>query len=346
MNMKTRTLILLLLAALTPLRAQIQQGLEEKNRFSIGPRLSFNISASLRNVPVPANTGPDYDDGFVRDDSSANAGGLTWNWGYSRTNQIFGASPARELELHGVSSPRDGTTDNLEQAMQYGFEMTYGREFWRFGKSDAPIRVGFEGSFGASALALDDENLVTGIRTRTADRYPLGSVIPPPAPYSGSFFGPAPPNPPGPLIGTNLISRTTSPETVQAFQRAEIDGTFWGFRLGPFVEVPLVGRFQGQFGAGLAFMYADVKLSYFESFSTTGIGGPPPDRQDAQSTDQWLFGFYAEGKVQYWLNEVVALYLGGQFQTLEDMSLGAFNKEATIDFGTTFAVTLGVTYAF
>lgn len=344
--MKTHILLLVLLVSSLPISGQIQQGLDEKNRFSIGPRLSFNISASLRNLPVAANTGPDYDDGFVREDSSANAGGLTWNWGYNNTNQIIGASPSRELELHGVASPRNGTTDELDQPLQYGFEVGYGREFWRFGKADAPIRVGFEASFGASALAMDEENIVTGSQTRIADRYLLGGVIPPPAPYSGSFLGPLPPNPPAPLIGTNLISRTTSTETVQAFQRAEMDGTFWGFRFGPFVEVPIAGRFQGQFGAGLAVMHADVKLSYFESFATTGIGGPPQNRQDERSTAEWLFGFYTEAKVQYWLNEVVALYLGAQFQTMDDMSLSATDKEAVIDFGTTLSVVTGVIYAF
>ena len=52
-----------------------------RNRFYLGGRLHFNVSAQLRNLPGGAETGPGYDDGYVQEDSSANAGGRTWNWG-------------------------------------------------------------------------------------------------------------------------------------------------------------------------------------------------------------------------------------------------------------------------
>src|SRR5262245_54149588 len=67
------------------------------NRFAVSYRLGFNLHADFKNLGgfAPANgPGPadrlndhSYDDGFNRVDISTNAGGLTWNWGYSRTNQ-------------------------------------------------------------------------------------------------------------------------------------------------------------------------------------------------------------------------------------------------------------------
>ena len=324
-----------------------EHDVQMRNRFYIGPRLHFNVSAKMQNHPVPANTGPSYDDGYVDEDISENMGGKTWNWGYSFTNQIFGASPNRELELHGANSPRDGAVDSLDNVAQYGFELGYGREFWRFGREDYPIRVGIEGSFSVSALALDEANTISGTVTRTSDRYLLGSVIPPNPPYNGPFRGPEPPNPPAPLISTNRLSRTTSTETATSTQRVEIDGTYWGFRLGPFIEVPVPGyRHSFSGGLGLAMVNADAKLTYDERFTITGLGGPPQPRSDSRSTQDWLFGFYVNAKAYYWATDFVSFYVGTEFQMLDDFELSALDKSAKVDFGSTFGVTLGVMYVF
>ena len=42
------------------------------------------------------------------------------------------------------------------------------------------------------------------------------------------------------------------------------------------------------------------------------------------------------------MNDVMAFYVGAEFQSLEDFKLTALNKEATVDFGSTFGVTFGV----
>jgi hypothetical protein len=329
------------------LRAQEHEP-EVNNRFYIGPRLHFNVNGTILNVPRGAAIGPQYDDGYVDIDISKNAGGKTWNWGYSTTNsQIFGASPNRELELHGADSPRDGTTDKLKSQAEVGFEVGYGRDFWKFGKEDYPTRVGIELSFSAAGLGLDSRNTVSGLVTRTSDRYFLGSVIPPNGPYSGSFEGPAPPNPPGSLIPTNIISRTTSTESATASQHVDLDGTYYGVRLGPYIEVPWPGyRHSFQGGLGLAMIRVDAKLRYEENFTMTGLGGPPRPVSDETQKQEWLLGFYANAKAYYWMNDVTALYLGAEFQMLQDFNIEAASKRANVDFGSTFGVTVGVMYVF
>ena len=74
--------------------------------------------------------------------------------------------------------------------------------------------------------------------------------------------------------------------------------------------------------------------------------GPPQPREDSTRKADWLVGFYANTKVYYWLNDVVALYGGVEFQTLDDLTLQATHKSAKVDFGSTFGVTLGVMYVF
>lgn len=336
MNIK---ILLVVVFTLTTSLAQYRD-LGSKNRFAVGARLQFNISADMKNIPVPANAGPFFDDGAVADDSSLNAGGKTWNWSFVNTNQIVQTPGGPALELHGAPSPRDGTTDRLEQPLQYGFELTYGRELFYFGNKEDPMILGIEASFGGSALGLEMNNTVYGTVARSGMRFPFGSVIPPNLPYTGSFEGP------GPLITTNGIPIATTMESASATQNAKIEGTYWGFRLGPFFELPLDRGWELQFATGISIVHADAKLTYLEGFAITGLGGAQPQRTDSQSRADWLFGFYAEARAQFWMTDFVALYGGVQYQILEDFTLQAANKEATVDFGNSIGVVLGVIYAF
>src|SRR5262245_31733238 len=75
------------------------------NRISLSTRLGFDIKTRFESVPmsVPANLRStpsqpgrpngdayNYDDGYVLVDTSENAGGLTWYWGYDNSSQISG----------------------------------------------------------------------------------------------------------------------------------------------------------------------------------------------------------------------------------------------------------------
>lgn len=322
------------------------QELDDRNRFYVGPRLHFNVSAKLTNLNYPGNAPGVFDDGFVLPDISGSSVD-TWNWGYSAANQVTGPAGAQQIQLHNVGSPRDGRTDRMDQTAQYGFEAGYGRELMRFGNKDNPVRIGVEGSFSASSLDVDMRNTVSGLmpRTTTVASLPAGVVVPP-APYSGAFEGPLPPNPPMPLINIPTAPPTTSMETVSSIQRAEITGSYWGFRLGPYIEAPLTGRFSLEFGAGLAAVHVDADFSYEEGFTTTGTGTAPVTRKDKESRSEWLMGFYANARLQYWLNDAVALYLGAEFQSLEDFNVNALNKNATVNFDETVGVSLGILYSF
>jgi hypothetical protein len=252
------------------------------------------------------------------------------------------------MVLHGIESPRNGTTDPMSGEVQYGLEMTYGRELLRLGDPDRPKILGVEATFGGSALALDMENTVQGRRFRTEHHFsiPNNIFLPTNAPFVGSFEGPRPPNPPFPLIPTNIVSVGGQMENIRAAQRAEINGNFWGFRLGPFFELPMSGPWEAQFGAGLALVYVDATLEYAEKYAVTGTGGPPPELIASEDTHAWMPGFYVEAKVKYWFNQVIAAYVGGQYQMLDDLTLRAFAKEAKLDFGSAFGLVMGVTYSF
>src|SRR5262245_59219524 len=163
------------------------------NRFGLSYRAGFNVTASFKNKgpspasdPGPAMGGVDhnYDDGFNRVDISGNAGGMTWNWGYASASQIVGDTIA-------FSSSRSGTINSDVAAdPSSGLELTYNRQL---GTCDN-WRWGLEAAFNYSALNVrDNSGLANG--PLAVDTYHLGGIVPPLAPYAGTFAGP------GPLIG-------------------------------------------------------------------------------------------------------------------------------------------------
>src|SRR5580704_4143227 len=72
------------------------------NWFSLGPSLSLNLNVRFKDLPAGSAGGNHggYVDGYVLQDSSGNAGGLTWNWGYNNASQVQGNT----LTLHGATS--------------------------------------------------------------------------------------------------------------------------------------------------------------------------------------------------------------------------------------------------
>ena len=70
------------------------------NHFGLSYRAGFNINASFKNLSSSPASAPglpiqgvdhNYDNGYNRVDASGNAGGMTWNWGY--TGVGYGGAP-------------------------------------------------------------------------------------------------------------------------------------------------------------------------------------------------------------------------------------------------------------
>src|SRR5882724_11804183 len=179
-----------------------------KDQFRLSYRMGFNISATIKNLgatgaqtypppPPPPNgpfvsaTGRTYQDGYVGVDTSGNAGGVTWYWGYARGDQIVGDN----LLLTTSSS---GTLfKDIDKAPQHGMEITYARRLGEFNKYKWGLEAGvnyMDLDFRSRGVA--DPNLLS------VDAFSLGSppIVPPLAPYAGSFNGP------GPLINATPTS--------------------------------------------------------------------------------------------------------------------------------------------
>src|SRR5204863_732465 len=115
--------------------------------------------------PGPATGGTDhtYNDGYVRVDSSGDAGGVTWNWGYQKDSQVVGDT----LQFHATQSDSASSgSDNITDDPQYGIELIYQRVTGSFSSSG---NWGLEAGFGYTDLDIRGS---AGTGSLTTDTFP------------------------------------------------------------------------------------------------------------------------------------------------------------------------------
>ena len=327
----------LTLAAVTPSVLFGADAPENPNRFSLGPRFglnfkaSFNQNATFRSPtvnPGAAIGGVDhvYDDGYVRVDSSGNLGGVTTFWGYQNASQVVGGA----MEYHAIqaSSPAS-VSDNP----QLGVELIYQRVV---GSLPTPFagRWGLEAGFGYTALDL--RNRRSGIVPVTTDTFtfPIG-VLPPAAPYNGTFTGP------GPFLGDTPVRTATIAS--QSGQH-KLSGDMFSLRLGPFAEWNLTSQLS--LSASIGVTLAPTTVDYDFSETDTLASGASFAASGHSSKSSLLYGPYVGGMLRYDLTPQWGIYVGAQFQSLTSLEQSIGSRTGRLDPGATVYGTVGVTWKF
>ncbi len=310
----------------------------DPNWFSFGPQFGLNINARflhLGNVspgsPGPATGGGvdrTYNNGFVKVDSSGNAGGQTWNWGYQNASQVQGST----LNFSSSSAAINGTL-NQNDDPQPGFDLAYGR---RLG-TVLGGQWGVQAAFDFTTISIDDHQPVSGSGTTVSDSYSLGAVVPPPAPYAGSFNGP------GPLLNDSP-TRTTASETVSISGSRTLDAQIYAFRAGSYYEFQFGQHWSGRRGGGLAGGLADTRYSYNETI--TFPGGTSFNNAGSGQGVSVQAGGYLQGELLYALTPVTSLFASVQYENLGTISQNAGNEQAQLDMSSTINVLFGVQFNF
>lgn len=327
-------------AAVTPVLAQEADPdlfrIPNANRFSLGARIGLNFDAKFqtaRSNPGPPTGGVshNYDDGYVRRDSSGNAGGRTWNWGYNDSSQIVGDT----IEYHKIDSPTLPSSISTSSDDAYlGMELVYQRLAGTFMSGGG---WGFEAAFSYHDIDIQDERSGAGAGTLLTDIFGLNGIVPPNAPYGGTFNGP------GPVIG-DTPSRTGTGETVSFASDHHLQGQMFGFRFGPFVEWNFNRRFSVALSGGLALAPALIDYDFEETVAVDS-GFTTSARGSSSKTDL-LYGNYVGGVVRFQLNEQWGVYASAQYQTLNEWEHTVNNRTAQLDPGSTFYGVAGVTWRF
>jgi hypothetical protein len=335
----------LVLTAATPFALPGADGFgnENPNRFSLGPRIGLNIKAkfhhnaadNLTADPGPATGGVNhnYDDGYVNVDASGNAGGRTWNWGYENASQVAGDT----MQFHAIQSDAfSGSASRKADDAQYGVELIYQRILGSL-SSDSSLNWGLEAGFSYTDLDLRDKRGGTAPVTVTTDTFQLNGVLPPGAGYRGTFDGP------GPLLG-DTPTRATAADTATLASSHKLSGQSFGFRLGPFAEFYFTPQMSLAASAGLALAPTCVEYDFSET--TTLAGGGMFESSGHASETKWLYGYYLSAMLRYDFSESWGVYLGLQYQSLNDLKLSAGSATARLDQGAAVYGSIGATWRF
>ena len=304
-----------------------------QNWFSLGPQFGLHLNARFRDMAA-ANTGLGltanglanrvYQDGYVLVDSSGDAGGMTWNWGYQNPSQIHNGA----LTLHGDGPTTVNDTVEQDNNLAYGFDLAYGHDFGKV----LGGKWGVQAAFDFSDVSISDNQPFTGTQTMYSDSFSLGGIIAPQAPYAGTFNGP------GALISATP-GRSISSEPILLPGQRKLDAQVYALRLGPYIELPICRRFAGRLDGGLTLAVAETSFSY----SSQGFVGSASGSSDGAD---FHAGGYVEGDLIYVLTQRVSLFAGAQFEYLGNFTRTAGTEQAQLDLGSMCNFLVGCQWRF
>lgn len=317
---------------LVALTASAQPNEDSANRVGLSYRLGFNIKVKLRNLGAPgvpggpSVTGPSYADGFVRPNSVPNDLGLSWNWGYQSASQVVGDNIV-------MTSSQPGTLGSSDtDAPAPGAELTYNRRLGRWGKSS----WGLESALNYTDFTVNNNSTPAGA-VLTAHAFSLGGQSAPVAPYAGT------PDGPGMLI--TVSDPPNGPPTSAALNvHSKLNATVAGFRLGPYLELPLGERLAVSVSGGFALAWVNSDLLFQEEVSVGGARGVT--RAGTGSRSELLPGWYVGANLSVSLGDSTSVFAGVQFQDVGDHAVRARDKEAELDLGKSIFVTAGLHFSF
>lgn len=315
--------------------------IEHPNRIAVGGRASFSVKAgfSSRLAASSVNPGPatggqvsrTYDDGFVGVDSSNNAGGKTWFWGYESDSQITTAGDG--LALNALVSDNAAGVQDVEEDFLMGGDLTYTRYLFEFGRANWGLELGA----AFTPVSIADDSALTTTASAIRDVFSLGGITPPQAPYSGAFEGPG-------AVIADAPTRSAVNRTVVFDGRREIEAATFGLRLGPSLDIPMGAPVSLQISGGAYVLYADSEFTYDE---TVSMDGQALRQQTGKVTaEDWIVGAYVRGQVLVALSRTVGLFAGAEYLILDEIEITDGTHRATLDFGESFAGLLGVAFSF
>ncbi len=177
-------------------------------------------------VPKQARSGVDddgaadgiYDNGYVLPDPGTGTDGDTWYWGYDSAEQVqgdslsFSGDAGFETKYWRDTSVVDAESINSDETtfgpiLQFDYLFGQKRGF-AFGVLFSASYISF--SKDGSASTFRDEQQWDTYSRQITDVYDLMGVIPPAAPYDGTYTGP------GPLLPASPSSRTLTTDKVDS----------------------------------------------------------------------------------------------------------------------------------
>lgn len=313
----------------------------------------FNVSASFKGHPASPllTSGHDqpgaanYDNGYVGRDVSGDPN-LSTYWGYNQSRQqiisggnVTGLNYERTTPLAGQSSPR------MDADPSAGVDITLRRQLGKWHE----VRYGLElgASFNQAHLKDDSSYLTAGQRTG----YSYGMLAPidaglfPPAGYQGPYNGLGPIINPTPTAGQSSMV----PGAVQVSGSREVNADIFGFRFGPYLELPITKKLSASVSAGGAVALVHDHVSWSEQLAVNSatVNGYWTGQSSASGDSVGVTaGFYAGADLNYLLSKNWTLFAGARFQDAGTYSHHIGQGQVDLNLGQTVSLEMGVGYSF
>jgi hypothetical protein len=298
---------------------------------------TFNNPNTLQ--PLGSGINRNYDNGYVRLDSSGNLGGQTWNWSYNNSSQYNSAGSGSINQsitnsLANAGTDEDGSSKPGAEIFAY-YDM--GAAGFN-GRGKQPATWGFRAGLQYSRVNEDNQDLLSSGLTTTTDSFSLGGTPAPAAPFVGNPSGP------GPLLSDNPTRSTANGGSGLVSGNRELDVDLTLLNLGSYLEIPVTEKFDVLVEAGVSLGLADGSYSFRSSTTITNVGTQTSSGSDS-STD-FLPGIYLGLGSTYKINDDWSILGSARYQYLQSYDLSASGSQASLSFNSAFVISLSAAYSF
>jgi len=301
----------------------------------MGAMVGMNISASFNEkgaFNISGNNAANgiYDDGYVREDQTGNAGGYTSYWGYNNASQYSTAN--QTLQMHNTTSYSTSGNSKDNGGAFPGFDMAYGDNLWYWKHA----RVGWELGFGLLPISITDSHQMSATANQSTYTFNTGGIIIPDAPYRGGPSGQ------GPIISTAYTSSTTNLNGTVTGSRS-LDVMFYTLRLGPSFYWDVGDHVGISLGAGPAVGLVSGDYKFDENITAGGVSAR--NRGSFGATDI-TYGGYVNGTLMVHVVDNGDIYVGAQYMPMGDATFSNGGREGRLNLGGQLYFSIGINWPF
>ena len=308
----------------------------------LGMKADFAGTGNVPAAPNIAGQNREYLDGYVRVDSSGNAGGDTTFWGYGSGAQEVGGNIAFQSLASGASGGQGGSISDSSVAAAASFEI-YG--FYDMGQAtilglkDKGATWGFRTGIQYAHVDLNNSSTGSGTASTFTDSFTLGGNPAPGAGFSGSFTGP------NQLLGDIALTRTLGGSAnVQISGDRSLSVHLAISQWGSYLEIPLCKKVDLTLEGGFLLALASGSYDYQNRVSIGNSAGQTV--RGSNSRTRFLPGFYAGVGINYELTDRLSLLTNIRYQYLNNYEVTANGSTAQLDFSSAYTLGLSALWKF
>ncbi|HUB86434.1 MAG TPA: hypothetical protein VMB22_00970 [Verrucomicrobiae bacterium] len=310
------------------------------HHISVGALLGMNISANfnesgLFNISGNNAANGIYDDGYVLEDQTGDAGGYTGYWGYDNALQYD--ATAQTLSMHSATSYFTSGSENDTGSLFAGVEVVYGQNFWYWKHS----RVGFDLGVGLLPISITDNRPLSATVNQNTYVYNTGGIVMPGAPYQGGPSG----------TGEPIIPSTYSSTSSQVLTTGTVTGTrkldviLYTLRLGPTFCWDLGEHISMSLGVGPAVGLVNGEYRYDEIITT---GDSSARNTGSFGATDLVYGGYVNATFRYHVvdNSAADIFAGVQYMPMSSATISGNGRSGRLNLSGQLDFTIGINWPF